>query len=83
VLLGTKCLSARSGRPVKGMVLLLPSQPERVPPPSSTGPASRIRGWHTLSCKEVGVLMRHKVPRGTDTPGNACYTRYLQETAIA
>jgi hypothetical protein len=51
------------------MVTLLPSQSERVPSLSSSGPASLIRGWHALALKSSGRgVIGHKVPRDTDTP---------------
>jgi hypothetical protein len=46
-----------------------PSQSERVPPPSSSGPVSLIPGWHTLvlkclqGCHETQGAPRHRHPR--------------------
>jgi hypothetical protein len=62
------------------MVSLLPSQSDRVPPSISSGPASHTRGLHLLVLKDVPMMqgvMRHIVPRDTDTPYSTCYTRYL------
>ena len=50
------------------------------PLPPLSGPASHTRGVHLLVLKDVPMMqgvMRHIVPRDTDTPYSTCYTRYL------
>src|SRR5215212_11919374 len=44
--------TAHAARGVYG-ALVIPSQSDRVPPPSSSGPASHTRGLHPLSLKCV------------------------------
>ena len=57
------------GWPV-GCMVTYHSEPgtEIPPPPFLPGPASNIRGWHPLVLECLEGVIRHKVPRDTDTP---------------
>src|SRR5215203_1072124 len=61
--LRTKCASVWTGPPVEGIVPSSFRASQRDPPPSSSGPASHIRGSHPIAPSASGCPTTHRAPR--------------------